>query len=282
MTTPPPPQPPNGPGYGFPQPPNGPGYGFPQQPGGGAQPVPGAPGPAGAGGFGPPPGLPTAPGLPAAPAPGRSGNLRRNAVWAFVGAVTVSIGWAAAVTAVPGLVSSDSSPRDLRGYHLSDDFCATGKPTKLLQTYSVSDTSKPTHHTDRHPALDSMNCSMSLKRTGGTSDSESATLYMRVDLHKAVNPAPELEANKELYRARGYQVTDIAGLGEEAYFLYKDDGSDQYHSVYAELDIRDGGMTYYVTYSAGYTEGKGKPPTKEELRTALQSDGQDTVRAMKK
>ncbi|MFJ6775687.1 hypothetical protein ACIQOV_32825 [Kitasatospora sp. NPDC091257] len=271
MTTPPPPPAPNGPGYGF-----------PQQPGGGAQPVPGAPGPAGAGGFGPPPGLPTAPGLPAAPGPGRSGNLRRNAVWAFVGAVIVSVGWAAAVMTVPGLVTSQSSPRDLRGYRLSDDFCTTGKPTKILQTYSVSDTSKPTHHTDRHPALDSMNCSMSLKRTGGTSDSEYANLYMRVDLHKAVNPAPELEANKELYRARGYQVTDIAGLGEEAYFLYKDDGSDQYHSVYAELDIRDGGMTYYVTYSASYTEGKGKPPSKDELRGALQSDGQDALRAMKK
>ncbi|MFJ9440330.1 hypothetical protein ACIRRH_00490 [Kitasatospora sp. NPDC101235] len=283
MTTPPPPPAPNGPGYGY-----------PQQPGGGAQPVPGAPGPAGAAGFGPPPGLPTAPGmapapgLPAAPGagaaprPGRSGNLRRNAVWAFVGAVIVSVGWTAAVMAVPGLVSSESSPRGLRGYHLSDDFCTTGKPTRILQTHSVSDTSAPTHHTDRHPALDSMNCSMSLKRTGGNNDSEYANVYLRADLHKAVNPAPELEANKELYRARGYQVTDIAGLGEEAYFLYKDDGSDKYHSVYAELDIRDGGMTYYINYSASYTEGKGKPPSKEELRSALQSDGQDAVRAMKK
>ncbi|MFG2916314.1 hypothetical protein ACGF0D_25915 [Kitasatospora sp. NPDC048298] len=283
MTTPPPPPPAqNGPGYGFPPP--------QQQPGGGAQPVPGAlgaPGPAGAGGFGPPPGLPTAPGLapvsgmPPGAVPARTGNLRRNAVWAFVGAVIVSAGWAAAVMAIPGLVSSDSSPRGLRGYHLSDDFCTTGKPTKLLQTYSVSDSSAPTHHTDRHPALDSMNCSMSLKRTGG-SDSEYANLYMRADLHKAVNPAPELAANKELYRARGYQVTDIAGIGEEAYFLYKDDGSGQYHSVYAELDILDGGMTYYINYTASYTEGKGKPPSREELRSALQSDGQDAVRAMKK
>lgn len=277
MTTPPPPPAPNGPGYGY-----------PQQPGRGAQPVPGAPATAGPAGFGPPPGLPAAPGmapapgLPAAPGTGRSGNLRRNAVWAFVGAVIVSVGWTAAVMAVPGLVSSDSSPRGLHGYHLSDDFCTTGKPSRILQTYSVSDTSAPTHHTDRHPALDSMNCSMSLKRTGGNNDSEYANLYLRADLHKAVNPAPELEANKELYRARGYQVTDITGLGEEAYFLYKDDGSDKYHSVYAELDIRDGGMTYYINYTASYTEGKGKPPSKEELRSALQSDGQDAVRAMKK
>ncbi|MFE4519801.1 hypothetical protein ACFRMQ_37165 [Kitasatospora sp. NPDC056783] len=221
--------------------------------------------------------------MPATGSAGRAGgNLRRNAAWAFAGAVAVSIGWTAAVMVVPGMVTSDSSPRGLNGYHLSDDFCTTGKPNKLLQTYSVSDTSAPTHHTDRHPALDSMNCSMSLKRTGGNSDSEFANVYMRVDLHKAVNPAPELQANKELYRARGYQVTDIPGLGEQAYFLYKDDGSDQYHSVYAELDIIDGGMTYYINYTASYTAGKGKPPSKDDLRGTLQSDGQDAVRAMKK
>ncbi|MFD4654009.1 hypothetical protein ACFWP2_00110 [Kitasatospora sp. NPDC058444] len=282
MTTPPPPPAPNGPGYGF-----------PQQPGGGAQPVPGAPGPAGAAGtagFGPPPGLPTAPGLAPVlspgtsipPGSGRSGNLRRNAVWAFVGALIVSAGWAAAVMTVPGLVTSESSPRGLHGYHLSDDFCTTGKPTKILQTYSVSDTSAPTHHADRHPALDTMSCSMSLKRTGGNNDSEYATLFFRTDLHKAINPEPEMEANKELYRGRGYQVTDIAGLGEQAYYLYKDDGSDQYHSVYAELDIRDGGMTYYINYTASYTQGKGKPPSKDELRSTLQSDAQDALRAMKK
>ncbi|WP_316521390.1 hypothetical protein [Kitasatospora brasiliensis] len=223
---------------------------------------------------------------PAVGAPGASkqakGNLRRNAVWAFVGALTVSAGWTAAVLLVPGMVSSSSSPRGLNGYHLSDDFCVTGKPTKLLQTYSVSDSSAPTHHTDRFSALDSMNCSMSLKRTGGNSDSEYANVYMRADLHKAVNPAPELEANKELYRARGYQVTDIPGIGDKAYFLYKDDGSDQYHSIYAELDILDGGMTYYINYTASYSAGKSKPPSKDELRSTLQSDGQDAVRAMKK
>ncbi|MFJ6616067.1 hypothetical protein ACIQOW_00590 [Kitasatospora sp. NPDC091335] len=228
----------------------------------------------------PAPGLPTAPG--AAPRSGGSGNLRRNAVWAFVGAVIVSVGWTAAVLVVPGMVGGDSAPRGLHGYHLSDDFCTTGKPAKLLQTYSVSDSSAPTHHTDRHPALDSMNCSMSLKRTGGNSDSEYANVYLRADLHKAVNPAPELAANKELYRARGYQVTEITGVGEEAYFLYKDDGSGTYHSVYAELNILDGGMTYYINYSASYSDGKGKPPSKDELRSTLQSDGQDAVRAMKK
>ncbi|MEU3568631.1 hypothetical protein AB0E96_09410 [Kitasatospora sp. NPDC036755] len=216
------------------------------------------------------------------PAPRNAGNLRRNAVWAFVGAVIVSAGWTAAVLAVPGLVSSESSPRGLNGYHLSDDFCTTGKPAKILQTYSVSDTSAPTHHSDRHPALDSMSCSMSLKRTGGNNDSEYASLFFRTDLHKAINPAPEQEANKELYRGRGYQVTDVAGLGEEAYYLYKDDGSDQYHSVYAELDVRDGGMTYYINYTASYTQGKGKPPSKDELRGALQSDAQDALRAMRK
>ncbi|MBV2153938.1 hypothetical protein [Kitasatospora sp. SUK 42] len=195
-----------------------------------------------------------------------------------------SAGWTTAVMVIPGLVAGagDSSPRSLGSYHLPDDFCATGKPTRLLETYSVSDSPSPTHHTDRHPALDSANCSMSLKRTGGGTDSEYASVYMRADLHKAVNPAPELSANKELYRARGYQITDIPGIGDEAYFLYKDDGSGQYHTIYAEVDIRDGGMTYYITYSANYTTGKADPPSKDSLRNDLQTDANNTVRAMRK
>ncbi|MFI9320558.1 hypothetical protein ACIGXI_12355 [Kitasatospora aureofaciens] len=296
MTTPPPSQPPS-------PAPHGPGYGFPQQ----------APG---AAGFGPPPGLPASPGAgvplagtgpggpcpagpgPAGPGPGpvpaggapggrSGGNLRRNAVWAFVGALLASAGWTTAVLVVPGMVGSssgDSAPRSLGSYHVSDDFCAVGKPNRLLEKYSVNTTgSSPSHHTDRNPALDSMNCSMSLKRTGGTSDSEYASVYLRADLHKAVNPAPELSANKETYRTRGYQISNIPGIGEDAYFVYKDDGSsDKYRDVYAEVDVRDGGMTFYITYSASYTQGKATPPSMDELRTMLQSDADSAVRAMRK
>ncbi|MFD7451467.1 hypothetical protein [Kitasatospora sp. NPDC059827] len=216
--------------------------------------------------------------------PPKGGGLRRNAVWAFVGAVLASAGWAAAVVAVPDLVSNDSSPRSLGNYHLSDDFCATAKPSRLLETYTVTtDSSSPSHHTDRTAALDSMNCSMSLKRTGGGTDSEYASVYIRADLHKAVNPAPEQTAGKELYRARGYQITDIPGIGEDAFFIYKDDGtSGSYHSLFAEVQIRDGGMTYYISYNASYTQGKGNPPSMTELRNDLQTDGDNAVRAMRK
>ncbi|MER7755681.1 hypothetical protein [Kitasatospora sp. NPDC097643] len=245
-------------------------------------------------GFGPPPGLPTAPGLPATPAapgpgpngPSRAARLRRNAVWAFVGALLASAGWAAAVISLPDMVTTASSPRSLGSYHLVDDFCTTGKPTRLFTLYTTSDTSPPSHHSDRHPALESMNCSMSLKRIGaGSGDSEYASAYMRVDLHKAVNPAPEFAASKEVYRARNYKVTDVAGIGEEAYFLYKDDPgtSDKtWHSVSAEIDVRDGGMTYYLSWSASYTDGKTKVPSKEELQSALQADALDALHAIRK
>ncbi|MEV7601708.1 hypothetical protein AB0O91_30535 [Kitasatospora sp. NPDC089797] len=266
MSTPPPPPPPGR------SPAPGPGYGFPQR-------TPGA-APPGAGGYGPPPG---APARTAAAADRPGGNLRRNAVWAFAGALLASAGWAAAVLVVPDLVSTDSSPRSLGGYHLSDDFCATAKPSRLLETYTVTtDGNSPSHHTDRNPALDSMNCSMSLKRAGGGTSGEYASVYIRADLHKAVNPAPELRANRELYRGRGYQVTDVPGIGEEAYFLYKDDGSPTYHSRYAELDVRDGGMTYYLTYNAGYSQGKDTPPSMDDLRTALRTDADNAVRAMRR
>lgn len=277
MTTPPtPPPPPPSPG------PNGPGYGYPQH-------TP----PPGAGGFGPPPGLPPTPGLPAAPgggaAPPTGGGLRRNAVWAFVGAALASAGWAAAVLAIPGMVSGSSgssAPRSLGSYHASDDFCTTGKPNNLFKTYSPDPAYPPTHHTDRNPALDSMTCSTSLKRIGDTTATgEFASVYLHADLHRAINPAPEFTAAKEAYRSRGYQITDIPGLGEEAYFNYKDDpgSSDKsWHSVSAEVEVRDGGMTYYISWSGSYTEGKGKPMSKEDLRTALQADASDAVRAMRK
>ncbi|MFH8383232.1 hypothetical protein ACH4E7_20155 [Kitasatospora sp. NPDC018058] len=273
-------------------------------------PVPGSPGPAG---FGPPPGLPASPGAavpgaaptavsgavppgvpagvhPGGAAGGRSGgNLRRNAVWAFVGAVLASAGWTTAVLVIPGLVSSGggkSAPRSLGSYHTSDNFCVTAKPENLLKTYNTSDTSSPTHHTDQNPALDSMTCSMSLKRIGDTTSSgEYASAYMRGDLHKAVNPAPEFSAAKEVYRARGYQISDIPGLGEEAYFIYKDDPgtSDKtWHTVSAEVDVRDGGMTYYISWNGSYTDGKSKVPSKEDLRTALQADTWEAVRSMRK
>ncbi|MFH9348193.1 hypothetical protein [Kitasatospora sp. NPDC017646] len=225
---------------------------------------------------------------PASGAPGgrAGGNLRRNAVWAFVGALLASAGWTTAVLVVPGMVgnSSDSAPRSLGSYHVSDDFCTVGKPARLLEKYSVNTSStSPSHHTDRNPALDSMNCSMSLKRTGGNSDSEYASVYLRADLHKAVNPAPELSANKETYRSRGYQITTIPGIGDDAYFVYKDDGSsDKYRDIYAEVDVRDGGMTFYITYSASYTQGKATPPSMDELRTMLQADADSAVRAMRK
>ncbi|MBD0690629.1 hypothetical protein [Streptomyces sp. CBMA123] len=241
-----------------------------------------------AGGFGPPPGLPTSPGAPGTPGggttPRKGGNLRRNAVWAFVGALLASAGWTTAVLVVPDLVSSDSSPRSLGSYHLSDDFCATAKPSRLLATYSVTtDANSPSHNTDRTAALDSMNCSMSLKRTGGGSDSEYASVYIRADLHKAVNPAPEQDAGKEFYRTRGYQITDIPGLGEAAFFIYKDDsGSGSYHSLFAEVQIRDGAMTYSISYNASYTQGKSTPPSMTELRNDLQTDADNAVRAMRK
>ncbi|MBO1416160.1 hypothetical protein [Streptomyces sp. FH025] len=197
-----------------------------------------------------------------------------------------SAGWATAVLVVPGMVSSDSSPRSLGGYHVSDDFCTTGKPDNLLKTYSTDSTYPPTHHTDRNQALDSMTCSMSLKRPGDTSSSgEFANAYMRADLHRAVNPGPEFTAAKEAYRARGYQISDLSGLGEEAYFSYKDDpgtSDKNWHSISAEVEVHDGGLTYYISWSGSYTEGKNKTMSKDDLRAALQADASETLRSMRK
>ncbi|WP_369184058.1 hypothetical protein [Streptomyces sp. Y1] len=275
MTMPPPS--PNGPGYGYPQQTPGPaGFGPPQPAAGaaGAGGVAGAPGAAGGSDSG-------------AGRPARGGSLRRNAVWAFVGAVLASGGWAAAVTLVPDLVQSDTSARSVSAFKLSDDFCASGKPQELLRLYKIPDSSPPYKHTDRHANLDTMVCSMTLERNSpSTDDAQYAASYMRADLHKAVNPAPEFAASKDAYRQRNYQLTDIPGLGDEAYFAYLDEtgtgGADKtWHNVHAEVNVRDGGMTYFFSWSGSYSEGKTKVPSKEDLRVAMQTDTWATTRSLR-
>lgn len=155
MGTPPPP-PPNGPGFA----------GFPPQ---ASTPPPQVPAPGGPPGFGPPPGLPsspgaptptgtpTVPGTPAAPGGRTGGNLRRNAVWAFVGAILASAVWTGTVTLVPGLVNGGSSARSIGGYHPVDKICDAGKLTAFRQKYKMVD-SYPLEHTGRSESMDIMRC----------------------------------------------------------------------------------------------------------------------------
>lgn len=287
MATPPPPQ--GGPGFGgFPQqqppqvhqpqqPPQQPQHQQPHQ----------TPPPGGTPGFGPPPGLPTSPGMPPVEADRRGrrgGGLRRNAVWAFTGALIVSAGWAAAVFTLPGMVQSGGSARPIRGYHVVDDLCSAAKPGKFQSLYTMVDTN-PYHYSARHTDMDVMSCTADMKRGATSSDWDYALIEMRANLHKSVDSAPEFTATKAAFQQRKAEISAVPGLGDEAYLAYIDERrttskSRTWHSARYELQVRDGGMTFSLAWSATYDDDGPKPVDKETVRQSLLSDGRDALKAI--
>ncbi|MFI8080366.1 hypothetical protein ACIF6L_06210 [Kitasatospora sp. NPDC086009] len=283
MTTPPPPPPAQGgPGFG----------GFPQQP-----PPPGT-----APGFGPPPGLPASPGLPAAPGPApspgtapagdpgpregtvrRGGNLRRNAVWAFVGAVLASAAWSGAVALVPRIVDSGSPAQSLHGYHAVDRLCESGTLTAFKKQYRMVD-DYPLQHTGRSDSMDIMRCYALVKRAVSGSDvADYATLDIRAELHRAVDSAPEFAATRSYFEQQKYEITDVPNLGQEAYFAYGDEptSSDQtFHDINHYLQVRDGGMTYSLSWTDNYQVGKNTTLDRETVRRAMLDDTRDILKAI--
>ncbi len=130
-----------------------------------------------------------------------------------------------------------------------------------------------------------MSCILSLQRnsSSGSSSDEYASLYVRVNLHKAVNAAPEFDAERTGMQQQRYRTTDVPGLGEAAYLAFRDEPGTTdrtWHSVSQELQVRDGGMTYYLSWSGSYQDGKSTPPDRETIRQALLADSRDLLKAL--
>ncbi len=245
----------------------GPGYGpFPGRPSAYGPPLP-------------PPSPPPAP--PAVPtAPARAERSRRGLVWGVAGALVASGVWATAVITVPGLVSVRSQAASQHGYHVVEDLCATARFNRFTQLYP-SQSGTPYHYSTRHPALDDMYCSEYVKKI--STDSDYSSLYLEVQLHKAVDPRPEFAAQRESLRQRRYQITDVPNLGEQAYLGYLDDPSSSdrtWHYLTQVLYVRDGALTYYLSWSGSYQEGKSLAPDRDVIRQALLMDTRDILKAI--
>ncbi|MFC9327791.1 hypothetical protein [Kitasatospora sp. NPDC057015] len=197
----------------------------------------------------------------------------------------VSVVWTAVVLTVPGIVAGKGAPLGLHGYHAVDDLCAKAKLAKFGQIYRKPDDT-PRHRTDRDPALDSMTCALSLQNGsvgGSEGDTEYASLYAQLGLHKAVNVSAEFDAERTGRKQAGYRITDVPGLGDAAYTAYRDEASESdkaWHSVTHELLVREGGMTYYLSWSGSYQDGKSTVPEQETIRQALLSDSRDLLKAV--
>ncbi|MEU5591777.1 hypothetical protein [Streptomyces sp. NPDC020298] len=216
--------------------------------------------------------------VPVPPPGGGNGGAGRAVLWAVVGAVVASAAWAAGVFLIAGKDSAD-----LRGYSAPSNLCSGGDYSSFKDEYPENDTS-PTHNSLKAAALDEGYCSLSLKKTG--SSYADAYLTAQVDLHKKTDPGPEFTATWKNYddSHSGYDVESVNGIGDEAYLVTEDTTSGSSSgSRYATLAVRDGWMTYTMSYSAylsSYDADKD-PPKLDEVTDWLKSDTKATLENLK-
>ncbi|MFH9089476.1 hypothetical protein [Streptomyces sp. NPDC017673] len=261
--------------YPYPNPQSPPPGTFHAQPTLAAQPAPGQPQPgnpyAQAPQYGP---------VPPAPPAGGGGGAGRAVLWAAVGAVVASAAWAAGVLLIGG--RNDSA--DLRGYSAPSNMCSSADYSSFKDEYTENDSS-PTRTSLKDTALDESYCSLGLKKPG--SSYADAYLTMQLDLHKKTDPTPEFTATWKNYgdSHTGYDVDPVEGIGDEAYLVSQDttNGSSSSGSRYATLAVRDGWVTYTMSYSVyltSYDEDKD-PPALTDVTDWLKTDAKSTLRQLK-
>ncbi|GAA1155579.1 hypothetical protein F4556_004865 [Kitasatospora gansuensis] len=227
------------------------------------------------------PGLPTP--LPYGPPPRATARPRRRRplLWGVLSALLTSAVWAVAVLTVPGIVVLPDGPApEIGDYRVVEDLCATAKLSRFTQLYPAQ-SGTPYHYSTRHAALDDMYCSKYLKKSAG--ETEYSSLYMQAQLHRKVNPRAEFDAQQSGLRQRKYLITEVPDLGDQAYVGYLDDRSSSdrtWHYLTQVLYVRDGGLTYYLSWSGSYQEGKAVAPDRETVRQALLMDSRDVLRAL--
>ncbi|MER6732063.1 hypothetical protein [Streptomyces puniciscabiei] len=212
--------------------------------------------------------------------PSGGGGAGKAVLWAAVGAVVASAAWAGGVFLLGG--KGDSA--DLRGYSAPSDMCSSADYSSFKDEYPEGDSS-PTKTSLKNVALDEGFCSVGLKKTGSTY--ADAYLSMQLDLHKKTNPGPEFTATWKNYgdSHTGYDVSPVSGIGDEAYLVSQDttSGSSGSGSRYATLAVRDGWVTYTMSYSAyltSYDQDKN-PPALSDVDDWLKKDAKATLGRLK-
>lgn len=196
----------------------------------------------------------------------------------MVGAVAASAAWAAGVF----LIGTGADP-DLRGYTAPSNLCNATDYSSFKEEYPAND-SAPTHNSLEDDALDEGLCSLSLKKTGSTYSD--AYLSVQLDRHKKTDPGPEFTATWKNYADShtGYDVETVTGIGDEAYLVSDDTtASSSTGSLYATLAVRDGWVTYTMSYSAYYSsyDNDTDPPKLDEVSDWLKRDTRTTLGDLK-
>lgn len=192
----------------------------------------------------------------------------------MVGAVVASAAWAAGVF----LIGTGADP-DLRGYTAPSNLCNATDYSSFKEEYTEND-SAPTHNSLEDDALDEGLCNLSLKKSG--SSYADAYLSVQLDRHKKTDPGPEFTATWKNYADShtGYDVETVTGMGDEAYLVSDDTTSGSSSgSLYATLAVRDGWVTYTMSYSAYYSSYSDDtdPPKLAEVSDWLKADTRTTL-----
>ncbi|GAB2612543.1 hypothetical protein GCM10027168_51670 [Streptomyces capparidis] len=214
-------------------------------------------------------------GVPGQPAPGTGsgggGGGGRKVLWAVLGAAVASVLWGGGLVGFQ-LLGSDDEP-DLGAYTLKDDLCQSSDISALKEEYPEED-DDPSHDSVKHSALDTMNCSLSLKRTGDSF--ANAYVTINVDLHKETDPSAEFDAIWQGYEQRegDYKVEAVDGLGDKAYLVTSEPTADRSYA-YAYLAVRDGWMTYSMSWS-DYGE-EDEIPSLSDITPKMRKDTEATL-----
>ncbi|WP_367320085.1 hypothetical protein [Streptomyces sp. HUAS ZL42] len=198
-------------------------------------------------------------------------------LWAALGAVVASALWAGGVF----VLGRNAGPEaDLRGYEAKTNLCTSIDHSSVDSEYPEED-DNPLHHSLAHGALDESYCSLSLQRSS-TSYSY-AYLSVKVDLHKKTDPAPEFTALWSEYdqRYEDYDVEKLSGFGDEAYLVTSEPSDSQY----ATLAVRDGWMTYEMSwsiYTSSYDDDeKEEKPDLSDVEKWLKTDTKATLEKLR-
>lgn len=201
-------------------------------------------------------------------------------LWGAGGALVASLIWTATVLTVPGMVAHDVSVPGIGSYHAVDDLCATARLPKFGELFATL-SGTPYHYTTRHRALDEMYCSQYRRKAGG--EGEYYSIYLDAQLHKAVDPRAEFEAQRAGLQQRRYQIRAVPNLGQDAYLGYLDDpgaGDRSTHYLTQVLYVRQGGLTFFASWSGSYQDGKSTPPARTDIEQALVNDVRDALRSI--
>jgi hypothetical protein len=253
--------------------------------------VPGAPGAQMGGGYGAyGTGAAPSPMPPGGPAGGGGGGGGKGWLWALGGAVVASAVWAGVVFGTGALGGEPKA--DLAGYRYTPNLCTSTDLNAIEDAgYEQKDSSgstNPQHSSSRDPALDSMACNINFAATdASSSDYSSEWLSTTAGLHRKTDPEPEFEAQYRQYenqKSSGYtyKVSEVDGLGDEAYVVTQQSTSSSDTGAYVILGVREGWMTYQSTWSEYVSSSSSaKAITTDEATEMLEKTARATLAKLK-